>query len=371
MKIVVSGFYGLGNTGDEAILDTIVHELKDKQGHDLTVFSLRPEETAEKHGVKSVYRGWRHAFREKLRAMRQADVLVSGGGGLLQDTYPTKIIFGPLPYYLLIAFLGKLMGCKVMFFAQGVGPVNSRYGKWLMRTFANRANLITVRDQGSKDLLEKLKVRKPETIVTADIAFAYPASEDDACLTNLPGEVQGQKLVGVSIRPWFEEKKLYQELAKYLDQLIEEQGYTPVFIPMEGQHDVKASGWVVDQMEHGDECHVLGPDFTPNQYLQMMKHCQFVIGMRLHSVIFATIAGVPMIPISYDPKVEAIAKQIGVWDYGMRLEDVSLELLNEKSEAIHEDLPAVKRQVEKSREERKQVALRNVELLEEYFDQKL
>ncbi|MGM8215068.1 polysaccharide pyruvyl transferase CsaB [Bacillaceae bacterium W0354] len=366
MRIVVSGFYGLGNTGDEAILDTIVHELKELHGHELTVFSLRPGETSERHGVKSVYRGWRQQFKEKIRAMREADVLISGGGGLLQDTYPTKIIFGPLPYYLLIAFLGKLNGCKVMFFAQGIGPVNTRYGKFLMRVFGNRANLITVRDGGSKELLHELGVRKPETVVTADIAFAYPETHDDTCLNSLPEVVRGSRLVGVSIRPWFDEKKLYRELAVYLDELIS-QGFTPVFIPMEGHHDVKASNWVVEQMEHAEKCHVLGPDFTPNQYLQMMKHCEFVIGMRLHSVIFSTVAGTPVVPISYDPKVEEIAKQVGVWDYGMRLEDVDVGRLREKTGLLLGRYDEVKVMVEGAYARLKAEAKRNVELLHERF----
>ena len=101
-------------------------------------------------------------MREKVKALRKADLLISGGGGLLQDTYPTRFLFGPLPYYLLIVFLAKLCGTKVMFFSQGIGPVNSTWGKILMKVFANMADFVTVRDQYSKDLLEQLGVHRPE-----------------------------------------------------------------------------------------------------------------------------------------------------------------------------------------------------------------
>ena len=110
------GFYGLGNTGDEAILKSVVDNLrKELDNPQITVFSLSPEQTAKEHNVHAIYRGWRHQNKLKVEALREADLLVSGGGGLLQDAYPTKFLFGPLPYYLLIVLLAKLCGTKVCF----------------------------------------------------------------------------------------------------------------------------------------------------------------------------------------------------------------------------------------------------------------
>ena len=303
MKIVISGFYGLGNTGDEAILEAIIDNLRDELDKpEITVFSLSPDRTAEEHNVKSVYRGWRHDFKGKVKALREADLLISGGGGLLQDTYPTKFLFGPLPYYLLIVFLAKLVGTKVMFFSQGIGPVNSTWGKILMKVFANLADFITVRDQFSKDLLHKLGVKRPESVVTADIVFAFQKKEDDACLRSLPltGE---EKLVAVSVRPWFQHTSHYKEIAAALDELIVSERITPVFVPMEGHHDVRASNHVLEHMKHKQKCFVLGPDFTPNQYLNFISHCQLTIGLRLHSLIFSALTAVPHIAKRNNKKV--------------------------------------------------------------------
>lgn len=122
MKVVISGFFGAGNTGDEAILESMIDNLREEiDPINITVFSLCPEETSRKHQVKSIYRGWRRDFLKKIQALREADLLLSGGGGLLQDTYSTKFLFGPLPYYLLIVFLAKLCGTKVMFFPKVSG----------------------------------------------------------------------------------------------------------------------------------------------------------------------------------------------------------------------------------------------------------
>ncbi|MFC0187331.1 polysaccharide pyruvyl transferase CsaB [Fictibacillus aquaticus] len=369
MKVVISGFYGLGNTGDEAILESIVDNLREELDNpDITVFSLSPQETASTHNVKSVYRGWRHENKEKIRALRQADLLISGGGGLLQDTYPTKVIFGPLPYYLLIVFLAKLCGAKVMFFSQGIGPVNTRYGKLLMKVFANLADLITVRDEYSKQLLHKLGVKRPKSIVTSDIVFGFMPKEDKACLESLPlAEEDMNRVVAVSVRPWFGRTEHYAEMAETLDKLLEKKDVIPVFVPMEGHHDVKASNLVIERMKHSDKVHVLAGDFTPNQYLDFIGRSRLTIGMRLHSLIFATLKGVPHIGISYDKKVESLLKRSGMWDYSFLLEEIDTNKMADNAIHLLENRDAASALITENAKELRSEAVRNVDLLREYF----
>ncbi|WP_232299481.1 polysaccharide pyruvyl transferase CsaB [Pontibacillus chungwhensis] len=367
MKIVISGFYGLGNTGDEAILDAMIDNLRSSLDDPyLTVFSLSPDETATKHSVTSIYRGWRHDFKKKVRALREADLLLSGGGGLLQDTYPTRIIFGPLPYYLLIVLLAKLCGTKVMFFSQGVGPVTSKYGKLLMKTFGNLADFITVRDDYSKNYLHKLGVTRPETVVTSDIVFAYQGHNDRSCIESLPIE-ENQSIVGISVRPWFGETSYQKEMAVLLDRLIKERGITPVFIPMEGEHDAAVSRAIQEQMEHGEQTYILGTDFTPNQYLQFMKECRAVIGMRLHSLIFATLASVPYAGISYDKKVESLTKRTGMWEYSTTLDDFTAEDLYPNVLQLLDDRERLVAELEVERQSLRDAALENLALMKKHF----
>lgn len=367
MKFVISGFYGLGNTGDEAILEAIIYNLRDQlQNPDITVFSLSPEKTAKEHQVKSVYRGWKQQLKEKIQALRSADLLISGGGGLLQDTYPTRFLFGPLPYYLLIVFLAKLCGTKVMFFSQGIGPVNSTWGKILMKVFANMADFVTVRDQYSKNLLKELGVRRPEVVVTSDIVFAFQPRKDTACMDSLPLQ-NCDSLVAVSVRPWFEQVKQFEQIAKILDSLIEERGITPVFVPMEGHHDAKASEKVMAHMKYSKNCHILGTEFSPNQYVNFIGECQLTIGMRLHALIFSTIKGVPHIGLSYDKKVESLLKRNGMWEFSAVLEEMDVEELTENALHLLNERQQYSEIVSRNALELKQEALRNVELLKEKF----
>lgn len=367
MKIVISGFYGLGNTGDEAILESIIDNLRTSLDEplELTVFSLSPEATAEAHQVKAVYRAWRHSNKEKVKALKDADLLISGGGGLLQDTYPTKFLFGPLPYYLLIVLLAKLCGTKVMFFSQGIGPVTSRWGKTLMK-LANVADFITVRDQYSKDYLQKLGVTKPETVVTSDIVFAFKKKHDTSCIDSL--HLRGdEKLIAVSVRPWFEYTKHFEQMASILDQLIEQRGITPVFVPMEGHHDTNASEQVLRHMKHSDQCKLLGENFTPNQYVNFIGECELTIGMRLHALIFSTLTGVPHVGLSYDKKVESLLKRNGMWAFSSDLMAIDTDELVANTITLLDDREQYTQTIIESSNEMRRQAIRNIDLLKENF----
>lgn len=368
MKIVLSGFYGLGNTGDEAILKAIIDNLRSELDNpDITVFSLSPDQTAAEHNVKSVYRGWRHGNKEKVAALRKADLLISGGGGLLQDTYPTKFLFGPLPYYLLIVFLAKLVGTKVMFFSQGIGPVTSTWGKILMKVFANMADFVTVRDQYSKDYLHNLGVKRPETVVTADIVFAFQGTPDDSAYESL-GLDGSERIVAVAPRPWFEEEEAYiEKMAWTLDQLIEQRGVLPVFVPMEPPYDTNISKRIMEKMTYADKTRLLGDHFSPNQFYQFIKRADATIALRLHALIFSALGNVPHIGLSYDRKVESFLKRSGMWKHSFALEDFTKEQLLASGLNALDHGAEWKMEMEPNVEVLRQEARRNVGLLIENF----
>ncbi|MGB9793322.1 MAG: polysaccharide pyruvyl transferase family protein, partial [Thermacetogeniaceae bacterium] len=166
LRVAVSGYYGFDNTGDEAILMAMVSTLKAlAQNVEITVFSRSPKETSRAYGVKAVNRwnpfavGW---------TLLRSDILLSGGGGLLQDVTGVRSIV----YYLAVVAMAKLLGKTVVYYAQGVGPVRTRFGRWLTRLISNRVDLITVRDQASRDDLLAMGVNRPPLVVTADPVLA-------------------------------------------------------------------------------------------------------------------------------------------------------------------------------------------------------
>ena len=167
-KILISGYYGFSNAGDEAMLTAIVTSLKEQDPQvELTVLSGHPEVTARLHPVKAIHR---FDLWGICRAMAGTDLLLSGGGSLLQNVTSRLSLY----YYLSIIALGTLLGKKVMLFAQGIGPIRGSFSRWLTRLVCQKVDLITVRDDGSLDDLKAMGFSPEKIRVTSDAVFSLP-----------------------------------------------------------------------------------------------------------------------------------------------------------------------------------------------------
>ena len=114
-KIVISGYYGFNNLGDESILTAIIANLRSKIDNiEITVLSKDPNFTAKKHKVRSVNR--MNVFKV-INEIKKCDLLISGGGSLLQDVTSFRII-----YYLAVIFFGIVFNKKVMIIAKAWVP---------------------------------------------------------------------------------------------------------------------------------------------------------------------------------------------------------------------------------------------------------
>lgn len=367
MKIVISGFYGLHNTGDEAILQAMIQNLRVVYDNpEITVFSLSPTVTAQTHQVRSFYRGWRRDNREKIKALKEADVLLSGGGGLLQDTYPTKFLFGPLPYYLLIVLLAKLVGTPVMFFSQGIGPVTSKWGKFLMRRLANKADYITVRDEHSKQELKDLRVTKPQTTVTADVVFTLQTNAAQGKIAK--DYALHQPYVVFAPRPWFDYEDDYmQAIAEIADELYVRYQLLPVFLPMERPADVEFSKKIIEQMKYATSAILIEKQYDTIETAACIQGSELTIALRLHALIFAALGHVPHIGLSYDPKVEAFLKRSSMWPYSFPLEQIDRQAFLTHCETLLDPTTQASEQIARHVEQLHEEAMQNFVLLKKHF----
>lgn len=143
-RILISGYYGFNNIGDESILTAVIGSMKEKLGDvEITVLSHDPASTAEKYNIKSCDRKSLPAI---LSAVRKCDLLVSGGGSLLQDVTSKKSIL----YYLFIMAAASALGKPFFIYSQGIGPINSNFNRRLTASVLKRAKGIVVRDTSSK-----------------------------------------------------------------------------------------------------------------------------------------------------------------------------------------------------------------------------
>ncbi|MCR4399939.1 MAG: polysaccharide pyruvyl transferase CsaB [Syntrophomonadaceae bacterium] len=306
MRFVLSGYYGFDNAGDEALLTAIISSLRQLEPQaEFLVISGNPARTRAVHGVAAVSRT---AFLDITRALRRADLLISGGGSLLQD------ITGPLslPYYLGIMVMAHAVGTPVMLYAQGVGPITRRSSRCMIRTVVNRVNLVTLRDQDSLALLRSLGVTVPPCEVTADPVFALSAVQP---ASGRPGDLggrtkwgTGKPVVAVSVRAWPQLGDYSPALAEVLDALAAE-GSDIVFLSLHYPDDLAASRRVAARMKA--TAVLVEKKLGTAETMTLIAGSRLLIGMRLHSLIFAAAAGVPFLGIPYDPKVESLLREFG------------------------------------------------------------
>ena len=305
MNIVISGYYGSKNGGDEAMLAAMLEVMREEiPDLSATVISINPEYTKRRHHVDAVERRDIWNIIKKIRA---ADLLISGGGSLLQNVTSGRSLY----YYLAIIFFALTFGRKVMLYAQGIGPIRGATAHKLMNIILNRVDLITVRDHGSLEELERLQITRPKIFCTADPVLALkPVSLDiGEKILARNSIVRDGKFIGVAIRHWIDWENFNRELAAALDRLAEETAAKIIFLPMKFPEDIRAAQSTAAQMK--TPCTVLNEEFSTREILSLVGCMDVLIGVRLHALIFAGVMGVPMLGISYDPKIERFLDSIG------------------------------------------------------------
>lgn len=306
-RIVLSGYYGFDNLGDEAVLQSIIRNLREVEpGVELIVLSANPQVTADRYGVEARDR-WN--MKEVFKALRWSDLLISGGGSLLQDVTSSKTI----PYYLGVVGLARALGKKVAFYAQGVGPIEGKFGRRLTRLVANGIQLITVRDQKSYQLLKEIGVKKPRMEVTVDPVISLephqPVNDEFRKIIRLKERCQKEErpLIGIAPRPWQGLKGFQEALIESAKRLQEEREAEILFIPMHYDMDLPLCREMAEQIPGAQ---VLTDKYLPDQLLAAYQQLDFLVGIRLHALIFAAAVDLAHLGISYDPKVDGFLKRI-------------------------------------------------------------
>lgn len=305
-KLVISGYYGFANAGDEAMLTALLNSLRVAEPDlELTVISGDPGATRDSHHVASVHR---FNFIEIIARLSSADMLISGGGSLLQDVTSSRSLF----YYLTILSLGRLLSKKVMLCAQGIGPINSPWLRRLTAYVCKRADYITVRDRDSLYELRRLNIPEHKIQLTADAVFTLkPGSrEEGRAILKSFSIPQDKFLIGLSVRSWGDDDSYLLELAKTADLLVDRYDAHIVLLPLQYPADREACQFLQRCMEAKERSTVLDAQWDTEQFLSIVGCFDLLLGMRLHALIFAAVMGVPFVGLAYDPKVEGFVKEI-------------------------------------------------------------
>ncbi|MBI5399329.1 polysaccharide pyruvyl transferase CsaB [Candidatus Saganbacteria bacterium] len=360
MKVLISGYYGFGNIGDEAVLQAIVQGLKaNNPDMDITVLSASPKITAAFYQVKTLPRS---NFGQLLQAMGSCDVFISGGGTLFQNSTSNRSFL----YYIGLIILVKIFRKKTMVFAQGFGPLKGKFNNFIVCWGLKRVDLITLRDQEAFDKLRELGVTNEKIFVTADPAVLLPAPSSAAGrkILSLEAVHLGRPLLGISVRdlPGKDGEKLYKSLAQTIDWLVTTYDYSPVFILFACPEDMEETAKVINYMR--EKSNIIYRICRPDEMLALIASFDLLIAMRLHALIFAAMSETPLLGISYDPKVTAFMKLINqpYFQISDNLNFACLKLILTK---IVDNKTRIKEQLRQAGGELRQQAALNFELFNE------
>ncbi|HVT42950.1 MAG TPA: polysaccharide pyruvyl transferase family protein [Thermoanaerobaculia bacterium] len=309
-RVGISGSYGGLNLGDEAILQSMIAQLRASLPVEITVFTRNPEDTLRRHRVERAVPVREMSRDESRQEIERLDCFVLGGGGILYDSHADA--------YLREVKLARETRVPVMIYAVSAGPLKEPATRELVRDCLESAAVITVRDRRARHLLEEIGVRV-EIVTTADPAVLLEPEPLPPGTLSREGVDKTRRLVGVSVRepgpaaPDIDAAQYQGLLADAADFMVDRFEAEVVFIPMEPKtKDLQFSHAVIAGMRNASHAAVLKGDYTAGQILSVVGNFELAVGMRLHFLIFAASRGVPFVALPYASKVEGFIEKMGM-----------------------------------------------------------
>ena len=335
-RVFLVGYYGVPNLGDEAIR-VAIERAADRLGVDIVAYAAR----ARSDDPRAVPVGLR-GLPAQVRAIRAADRVVLGGGGILKDEglrLPAEL--------LLTAIVARLAGRRLTLLGVGVGPFYRRVGRWLVMAVARLAHVRTVRDEDSAAALRALRVSR--VIVGADPIFSTDSGPDgirEAVPDAPPVDLGGRRAV-VSVRPWFHtgphdaqavrQDALRRALADGLAPLLAADwtlDLVALYRPRDREESARlATLWTVPpgavRVPVAED-----PALDWGGLGSIVASADLVVAMRYHAIAAAALAERPIVAIAYEPKVASLAADLGIRAIAVDAPDLGASLAEHARAAV-------------------------------------
>lgn len=349
-RVLVCGYYGFGNTGDEAILSVLLDDIRSVFPEpEIAVLSGNPKMTAGRYDVTGV--DWASPA-DLIEAARESDLMVLGGGGLIQD-YNGFNTSGLLTsghgdvIWAEFALFARMLAKPLAIYGVGVGPLTTQAGQKAARLVFSLASAGSVRDEESLALLENIGASTNDVLLGADPVFRLRPAPRVESILEMEGLPTGGPTIGVCLRPWRTGLPI-ADLAAALDRLVEREEGRIVFLPFQvaptrNENDAHVAHQVMLAMKRGDRAGIIRGSYGPTEKLALFSQFDAVIAMRLHAAMFGLKAGKPTVAIAYDKKVTSMMADLGLEDLVLPLTGLTADSIvaaTEKAEAV-QDLEAL------------------------------
>ncbi len=309
--VVVAGYYGAANAGDELILRAITGRLA-RAGVQPVVASQSARAVARTHGVPAFARVDVSLAEAVVRA---SSAVVLGGGGLLHDYAFARsgglagMFAEPalsVPGWAPLIVLAELLGRPAHLFGLGVGPLEDPDARRLAGWLAGHANSVSVRDRRSRELLKGLAGAPPVVELAPDPVYALElgAEPPPPAIAQLAGR---WGLLVVNLRPWAEAEGLAGRAAQAVGAVARRHRLAVIALPMQaGEALDEGALAALLTLLPGDVPRLLLPwTADPAVLAAVLGASAAALTMRLHAALLAHRVGTPCAGLAYDPKIAA------------------------------------------------------------------
>lgn len=343
------------NLGDLAIITATIDALR-REVPDVRVVLLSddPAHTASLYGEPVEARTF--SLPELHRAIHEVDAVVLGGGTLFSDASSMAV-----PVNTSVAYLAAMAGTPVVGYGVATGALHA-HSRALVRGAVRRMAFACVRDAESAAELTRLAPEAADRIeVTEDVAFSLRVTEPAPVRENrlviaprrifhytstlLPFAVR--KRLGMLPAGYAAKMEEFKDLlARLADHAVETHGSSVSFLPMYSAIGATegASGYLKTQFSSRDDqvcsdihsrmrnpgaAGVLLTD-RPRDVLDTLASARALVGVPLHSLILAHVAGTPLVGLSYQEKCARFMKRAGLERYMIHVESMECPLQHDE-----------------------------------------
>lgn len=313
-KILLRGYYGYKNSGDDALFYAIVEKVSRMSKVHFNVLSK--EELHYSKGNSEDLTFNYPSSKNILSGVINSDILIFGGGSQLQDYGKFRLQLSLLKTYIIVSLM-KLLKKDVIYLGVSIGPLETRFGKIIGKKILNKSNYIVVRDQQSYEDLKEMNLKDKNIKLAPDLAISLI----DSLPFNNISENDKKMVLGVNLLPFFsvikkdkkKELQLLQNISRSINIISKEQPNMEIRF-FSFQEDEEINDYqLLNSLKKMVDVQVEIIRYQPNPLLLMkeLSECAWFIGMRLHSTIFAYANDIPQLILSYHPKCKGFADLVG------------------------------------------------------------
>ena len=297
-KVIICGYYGYGNIGDEATLEETVKELQREKISDITVLSKNPKATSKKSGIKAIYR---YNFAKITRAMKECDIFMLGGGNLLQNQTSNRSLL----YYGSLLKLAKKRNAKCYCYSCGIGELHGEKWTSFVKKVLMCCETVIVRTENDAKAIYELSKDIPVK-ASCDIVFLKEQNEQDYLEPKF-SHLKGKRYALFALRePRSKRKEFIYNFSSAVKLLYDKENIFPVFIPMHEKKDKKIARDVIKAAKCGNIENLS----SATEIIYLLRNSEFACGMRMHFMILSLIAETPFISVAYDTKCSHVYREL-------------------------------------------------------------